>query len=252
MTVNRSDFQRRFKAEPDSGDRFIGMDTDDGSGDPFITDLAGMAGGLAPLIAVDTELSSRYLAITDAATTYAPITGSTTYAANLTGTSGDYWASMGLNDAAAVAMSVGLIHYTPIYVPGPCDRLVFEVTTAGAGGTVARMGLYTRTAGGRPGNKLTEWSADQSVASTGAKEGTIAYTGSAGWLFAALVTDAASISVRTHQGHVIGSPAALSAANAMNNAGGAWIETKSGLTLPATATVFGVEVNSPKVAVRLT
>ncbi len=60
MTVNRSDFQRRFKAEPDSGDRFIGMDTDDGSGDPFITDLAGMAGGLAPLIAVDAELSSRY------------------------------------------------------------------------------------------------------------------------------------------------------------------------------------------------
>ncbi len=60
MTVNRSDFQRRFKAEPDSGDRFIGMDTDDGSGDPFITDLAGMAGGLAPLIAVDTELSSRF------------------------------------------------------------------------------------------------------------------------------------------------------------------------------------------------
>mgnify|MGYP000721127201 CR=1 FL=1 len=61
MTVNRSDFQRRFKAEPDSGDRFIGMDVDDGSGDPFITDLAGMAGGLAPLIAVDTELSSRFL-----------------------------------------------------------------------------------------------------------------------------------------------------------------------------------------------
>ncbi len=61
MTVNRSDFQRRFKAEPDSGDRFIGMDTDDGSGDPFITDLAGMAGGLAPLIAVDTELSSRFV-----------------------------------------------------------------------------------------------------------------------------------------------------------------------------------------------
>ena len=60
MTVNRSDFQRRFKAEPDSGDRFIGMDVDDGSGDPFITDLAGMAGGLAPLIAVDTELSSRF------------------------------------------------------------------------------------------------------------------------------------------------------------------------------------------------
>ncbi len=60
MTVNRSDFQSRFKAEPDSGDRFIGMDTDDGSGDPFITDLAGMAGGLAPLIAVDTELSSRF------------------------------------------------------------------------------------------------------------------------------------------------------------------------------------------------
>jgi hypothetical protein len=60
MTVNRSDFQRRFKAEPDSGDRFIGQDTDDGSADPFVTDLAGMAGGLAPLIAVDTELSSRY------------------------------------------------------------------------------------------------------------------------------------------------------------------------------------------------
>ena len=51
MTVNRSDFQRRFKAEPDSGDRFIGMDTDDGSGDPFVTDLAGLAAGLAPIIA---------------------------------------------------------------------------------------------------------------------------------------------------------------------------------------------------------
>lgn len=63
MTVNRSDFQRRFKAEPDSGDRFIGQDTDDGSSDPFVTDLAGMAGGLAPLIAVDTELSSRFASL---------------------------------------------------------------------------------------------------------------------------------------------------------------------------------------------
>ena len=58
MTVNRSDFQRRFKAEPDSGDRFIGMDTDDGSGDPFITDLAGLAAGLAPIIATDASAIS--------------------------------------------------------------------------------------------------------------------------------------------------------------------------------------------------
>jgi hypothetical protein len=61
MTVNRSDFQRRFKAEPDSGDRFIGMDTDDGSGDPFVTDLAGLAAGLAPSIATDAALLSRFV-----------------------------------------------------------------------------------------------------------------------------------------------------------------------------------------------
>lgn len=56
MTVNRSDFQRRFKAEPDSGDRFIGMDTDDGTGDPFVTDLAGLAAGLA-----DAAFSALYV-----------------------------------------------------------------------------------------------------------------------------------------------------------------------------------------------
>lgn len=219
-------------------------------------DAAGLAfspaGGLSStnVQAALVELDTEKLSTTAAAAAYAPISGSTNYATPLTGTAGEYWISWGINDSAAVAMSVGLIHYTPIYVPGACDRLVFEVTTAGGAGKVARMALYTRTAGGRPGNKLTQWSADQAVDTIGAKEGTIAYSGTAGWMFAALVTDAASLSVRTHQGHIIGAPGALAAANAMNAPTGAFIEVASGLTLPATATVIGAETNSPKVAVR--
>lgn len=60
MTVNRSDFQRRFKAAPDADDRFIGHDPGDGTGDPFVTDLAGLAAGLAPIIATDEAFSSRF------------------------------------------------------------------------------------------------------------------------------------------------------------------------------------------------
>lgn len=61
MTVNRSDFQRRFKSSPDAGDRFLGVDVDDGSPEPFVTDLAGLAAGLAPLVAANEVVAAQFV-----------------------------------------------------------------------------------------------------------------------------------------------------------------------------------------------
>jgi lysophospholipase L1-like esterase len=58
--INRSDFQRRLKAAADAGDLFLGHDPDDGTGDPFVVTLAGLASGLAPVIAEDEAVASQY------------------------------------------------------------------------------------------------------------------------------------------------------------------------------------------------
>ena len=205
----------------------------------------------AETLADDPAFLSRFLSIAAAAEEYAPIVGSEVYATNLQGRSGDYWSVLGIDPAAGVAVSVGLILYAPIYVPGPADRIVCEVTTAGGGGTKLKMGLYTRTAAGLPGNKLTE-SEDLDAGSTGVREGTINYTGTAGWLFASFVTSAASLSVRQHGGTTIGMPAGTTATQAMSDPRAAWYEIKpAGYSFPVTATPGGGANFAPRMAVRL-
>jgi hypothetical protein len=76
--------------------------------------------------------------------------------------------------AADLAIGATLIYYTPVYVPErtPINELSFRVTGAGAGGTVARMGIWP-LARGVLGAKIAE-AAEVSVATTGDKPASIA------------------------------------------------------------------------------
>ena len=231
MTVNRSDFQRRFKAEPDSGDRFIGMDVDDGSGDPFITDLAGMAGGLAPLIAVDTELSSRF----------APIARRMK--------AGQYYGpSFDGLDTTGTANLNGL--YTVPLVIGSASQLLdligIEVTTGGSAGAVIRLGIYADDGSGYPGELVVETDALASTG-TGAVSATIDETLAGGLYWLGIVAQVATCIVRCKN-----TASSLVGENSVGAASvGGYLQAGVTGALPATftSTVFAHQF-TPKIQVR--
>jgi hypothetical protein len=76
--------------------------------------------------------------------------------------------------AADLALGSTLIYYTPVHVPErvTLNQLGFRVTVAGAGGTVARMGVYPLVRGAL-GAKIAE-APEVSVATTGDKQSTVA------------------------------------------------------------------------------
>jgi hypothetical protein len=76
--------------------------------------------------------------------------------------------------AADLALGSTLIYYAPVFVPErvTLNQLGFRVTVAGAGGTVARMGLYP-LARGVLGAKIAE-APEVLVDSTGDKQATVA------------------------------------------------------------------------------
>ena len=185
--------------------------------------------------------------------TILPLYDQSNVSGRATRTSGMYYATVAADggSVAGGAVSVGLIAYAPIWLPGSCDKIVIEVTSAGGASTVGRTAIYSvDQVTGRPGSKLAQCATDHAVDSLGVKEVNITLSATAGWYYAAFVTDAASLSVKLHLGGVAGMPAAESAAQSMSTARPAYFETKSGLTLPTTAAVINVSGSSPRIALR--
>jgi hypothetical protein len=103
--------------------------------------------------------------------------------------------SAGRNSAQVITGVTGLrLYYVPflLRVGSPVTSLAMNVTTAGAAGTTARIGLYTCNEKGYPGALLAT-SGDIDTSTTGVKTATL---GSAlslppGWYFAAIVCSGA-------------------------------------------------------------
>lgn len=99
--------------------------------------------------------------------------------------SGKYYGVSGPHIPGTQAATAGLQYAIPFYVPVAmtADRLSCEVTTAGAAGSVVRLGIYNNATNDLPGTLLLD--AGTVVAtSTGVKEATISQALAAGlyWL----------------------------------------------------------------------
>lgn len=95
--------------------------------------------------------------------------------------------------AQALAVSANTLYAAPFYLPATAamDQLAVNVTIAGAGGGLLRIGLYGATAAGLPGD-LLDASGALAADAPGAKTFTIARTLVAGQLYyVAIVSDVA-------------------------------------------------------------
>lgn len=89
------------------------------------------------------------------------------------------------------ALVANVLYLVPFFVSRPMtvDRIAIEVTIAGAGGTVARLGIYGEAAtAGTPGALLVD-GGTVAVDSTGIKAVTVSTALTRGWKFIAVVTD---------------------------------------------------------------
>ena len=102
---------------------------------------------------------------------------------------GEYYSS-DTNLSATLAITANELYGVPLVVARniTVDRIAFEVTGAGAGGTTARMGIYNNGTNLYPGTLLLD-AGTVSVASTGIKAITIAQALPKGIYFLALVSD---------------------------------------------------------------
>lgn len=93
--------------------------------------------------------------------------------------------------ASTNALGNGSLRAYPIYVPSriTIDRIGCEVTVVGQAGSVVRLGIYT-DAGGFPGTPLLDTTVAGDAVAT--PEATVSLTLSAGWYWAASVTQSAA------------------------------------------------------------
>lgn len=82
-----------------------------------------------------------------------------------------------ISTTATTAQAANQVKYYPIYVTTPItiDQLSLEVTSAGAGGTTARMGIYHADINWVPGALIAD-SGTVAVDSTGVKSAAVAVT----------------------------------------------------------------------------
>ena len=114
-------------------------------------------------------------------------------------TSGYYYGPGGGRTTGAVA--AGTITFAPFWVGTPASftRIGTEVTTAGAAGSLLRLGIYRDAGNGLPGNLVLD-AGTIDAATTGAKELTIAQTLAPGLYWLTVLSEVGSPSVRTVSG----------------------------------------------------
>ena len=145
----------------------------------------------------------------------------------------------------AFSTTIARIYYSAVYLPtasGGWDRIYAYLST-GQTATTGTFAVYTATAAGLPGTKVTETAGTTSllVADQGAVYGTISLSSGsapAGWYFLAFVAAGTAPSMRAigqPVGGMVPSVASASATSVLNTNGLGYIQSSSA-SFPTTAT----------------